>query len=240
LNLVPLTTFTLEDVEKANSAAQVGRVDTPIGAIEIETPVRRRQGAMVNFDDMKRISAWARDRHIGLHLDGARLLIETAYTGRPVAEYTSLFDTVYVSLYKYLNAASGAILAGPKALLSELYHTRRMFGGGLAQVWPFAAVALHTLADFEKSFRKAKDASEAVLKVLSTDSNFSIERIANGTNIFRLRVHSVNAPVYQLRLEEAGISAPGPERDWFAMRVNATWTRVSAEEIVTRFRKALG
>ncbi|HYI92674.1 MAG TPA: beta-eliminating lyase-related protein [Bryobacteraceae bacterium] len=244
LNLVPLgqakSTFTLEEVEKANSSAMLGRVAAPIGAIEIETPVRRRLGERFDFDEMKKISVWARGRKIGLHLDGARLLIETAYTGRPVNEYTSLFDTVYVSLYKYLNAASGAILAGPKALLENMYHVRRMFGGGLPQVWPFAAVALHTLKDFEATFRKARETSESVLKTLSTDSSFAIERIPNGTNIFRLRVHSVNAPVYHLRLEEAGISAAAPQQDWFALRVNATWARVAPEEIVARFRKALG
>ena len=244
LNLIPLgrdkATFTLEEVEKANSAAQLGRVAAPIGAIEIETPVRRRLGARFDFEEMKKISAWARERRVGLHLDGARLLIETAYAGRPVTAYTALFDTVYVSLYKYLNAASGAVLAGPKALLANLYQTRRMFGGGLQHVWPFAAVALHTLGDFEVSFGKARETSEAVLKTLSADSNFTIERIANGTNIFRLRVHNVNAPVYHLRLEEAGISAAAPEQDWFALRVNATWARVPADEILARFRKALG
>ena len=244
LNLIPLAkgqaTFTLDDVEKAQSSAQLGRVAAPIGAMQIETPVRRRSGERFDFDQMKRIAAWAKERKIGMHLDGARLLLETAYSGRPVTEYTALFDTVYVSLYKYLNAASGAILAGPKSLLTDLYHTRRMFGGGLHQVWPFAAVALHTLSDFEQNFRKAQSTSEAVLKTLSIDSNFGIERVPNGTNIFRLRVHSVNAPVYHLRLEEAGISAAAPERDWISLRVNTTWTRISADEIVARFRKALG
>ena len=61
-------------------------------------------------------------------------LLESAYAARPVKEYAALFDTVYISMYKYFNAASGAVLAGPKAQLAGLYHTRRMFGGGLHQV----------------------------------------------------------------------------------------------------------
>jgi threonine aldolase len=40
-------------------------------------------------------------------------------------------------MYKYFNAASGAVLAG--RLLDNLFHPRRMFGNGLCQVWPFAA-----------------------------------------------------------------------------------------------------
>jgi threonine aldolase len=240
LTLVPLSTFTLSEVELAVNDATAGRVETPVGAIQIESPIRRRLGERFDFDQMKAISTYARKRGIGLHLDGARLFIESAYTSRPVREYAALFDTVYISMYKYFNAASGAILAGPKSLIENLFHTRRMFGGGLHQVWPFAAVALHFLDGFEQRFRSAVEISERVLSLLSTDSNFAIERVANGTNIFRLRASSVNAPVYRERLELAGITASLPRSDWFTLGVNETWRRASAEEIVARFRKALG
>jgi threonine aldolase len=244
LTLIPLApgkaTFSLEEVEKAASDSMQGRVETPVGVIQIETPVRRRSGERFDFEQIKRIAAWARPRKVGLHLDGARLLLECAYTGRPVREYTALFDTVYVSLYKYFNAASGAILAGPKALLENLYHTRRMFGGGLPQVWPFAAVALHYVDGFEQRFRTAVETSERVLPMLGTDGNFEFQRVPNGTNIFRMKVYNVNAPVYQNRLEAAGISAHIPAGDWFTIQVNETWARVPAAEIAARFHKALG
>src|SRR5439155_13110220 len=106
-----------------------GRVPTPVGAIQIESPVRRKQGELFDFDAMQKVCAMARENQIGLHLDGARIFLASAYTGISPAQYASLFDTVYVSLYKYFNAASGAILAGPKRLLDGLYHTRRQFGG---------------------------------------------------------------------------------------------------------------
>jgi threonine aldolase len=243
LTLVPLApgkaTFTLEEVERAASATRLGRVETPIGAMQIESPVRRRSGERFDFSEMTRIAGWARKQGIGLHLDGARIFIESVYTGRPVHEYTALFDTVYVSMYKYFNAASGAVLAGPKALLGDLYQTRRMFGGSLHQAWPFAAVALHYSDKFEVSLRKARDTAEAVLAILSKDSNFTITRIAEGTNVFNFQVHGVNPPVYRDRLEQAGIVADAPG-EMFTMRVNPTWTRLPPAEIVARFRKAMG
>jgi threonine aldolase len=114
-----------------------------------------------------------------------------------------------------------------------------MFGGGLPQVWPFAAVALHYLDGFEARFRAARDAAERVIAALGKDSNFGLERIPNGTNIFRLRVFGVNAPVYQHRLDNAGISAGNPTGDWFHIQVNETWTRRPAMEIAESFRGAL-
>jgi threonine aldolase len=231
----------LEEVQRAVVNSSLGRVATPVGALQIESPVRRRRGERFDFQQMQKIAAWAREKGIGLHLDGARLFLESAYTGRPVREYAALFDTVYVSVYKYFNAASGALLAGPKALLDDLYHTRRMFGGGLPHVWPFAAVALHYLDGFEQRFQSAVNTAERVISTLSKDANFELERIPNGTNIFRMRLTGVNGPVYQQRLDAEGIGAATPaEGSWFTLQVNETWARVPAAEIVGRFRKALG
>jgi threonine aldolase len=157
-----------------------------------------------------------------------------------VKEYTALFDTVYVSMYKYFNAAAGAVLAGPKALLADLFQTRRMFGGGLSQVWPYATVALHYMAGFEQRFRSSVETAERVITALRADSNFGVEAIPNGTNIFRMRVFNVNAPVYKLRLEDAGISIADPVGDWFGVQVNETWNRLPANEIAARFRQGLG
>jgi threonine aldolase len=245
LNLIPLApgkaTFTLDEVERAANDAVMGRVLAPVGAIQIESPVRRRVGERFDFEQMKRISAWARSRGVGMHLDGARLFLECGYTGRSPKEYAALFDTVYVSVYKYFNAASGAILAGPKEMLANAYHPRRMFGGSLPHAWPYAAVALHYVEGFETRFRAAVETSEHVIALLAKDGSFAIERVPNGTNIFRLKAFNVNAPVYRDRLEGAGVYAPQPgQGDWFSLQVNETWRRAPAEELAARFRKALG
>ena len=72
------------------------------------------------------------------------------------------------------------------------------------------------------------------------NSNFGVERIPNGTNIFRLRVFNVNAPVYKMRLFDAGVTAADPAGEWFSMQVNETWGRAPAAEITRRLTQALG
>ena len=244
LTLVPLAagqaTYSLEDAEAAAHRAQAGRVVTPVSAIVIESPVRRKAGERFDFDQMKKISAWAAQRKIGRHLDGARLYVESAYSRRSVKEYAALFDTVYISMYKYFNAPSGAMLAGPKALLADLYHARRMFGGGLPASWPFAAVALQYLEGFGERMARAAATGEKVIEALSRDGNFVVERIPRGTNVFRLKPIGANAPAYQGRLEQAGISAHTPPGDTLTIQVNETWNRAAVDEIVRRFQRAIG
>jgi threonine aldolase len=244
LHLVPLApgraTFTLEDVVREAERGASGRVSVPIGAIQIETPVRRNVGEAFDWAEMKRVTHWARERKIGLHLDGARLFLAAAYSRVQPREYAALFDTVYVSMYKYFNASSGAVLAGPKSLLENLFHTRRMFGGGLCQVWPFAAVALHYFDGFEERYRQAVATSEHVIGALQRDARFEVQRVPNGTNIFFLRAKGVNAGLYQQRTQAAGISLAAARDDRFRVMVNETWNRASSEEILDRFQKSLG
>src|SRR4051794_17924019 len=192
LTLLPLApgraSFTLEEAAAEIAGPPEARVAIPVGAISIETPVRRMSGEAFDFAEMRRISEFARERGIGLHLDGARLLIEAVYTGIAPTEYAGLFDTVYVSLYKYLNAAAGAILAGPAALLDGLYHQRRMFGGGLPHVWPYAAVALHFLDGFAERFAAAAAAFDQLLDALRDPPRVTIARPPNATNVAVLTV----------------------------------------------------
>ena len=108
-------TFTADDVQRVLDQTKGARVVSRVSAIAIETPVRRKQGERFRSGEVKKIVALARREGIRLHLDGARLFLQAAYPARDVAEYARPFDTVYVSLYKYFNAASGAILAGPRS-----------------------------------------------------------------------------------------------------------------------------
>lgn len=241
LHLVPVApgkaTFTAEDVQRENERGGSGRVAVPIGAIQIESPVRRKSGENFDFDEMKRVSRWARERRIGLHLDGARLFLGSAYSGVSVREYAALFDTVYVSMYKYFNAASGAVLAGPKGLIENLYHQRRMFGNGLSHVWPFAGVALHYFEGFATRYAQAVATSEKVIGALEADSRFEVARVPNGTNIFSLRVKGADVPTIQKRAAANGIIL-GPAREGrFQVQVNETWARASAESIVSRLHR---
>ena len=248
LTLVPLApgraTFTLAEIEQAVAGAPEMRVAVPVGAISIETPVRRVAGEAFDPAELRRISAFAREQGIGLHLDGARLLLEAAYTGIAPADTADLFDTVYVSLWKYLNAASGAILAGPHRLLDGLYHQRRMFGGSLPHAWPYAAVALHFLDGFAERFAEAVIVADRVFAALAEHSRVKVERPTMATNVTLLQVSGVGAVHLPERLLRFGIairearqaSQNGAE---FALHTNETILRRPLAEIVGRFTAAL-
>jgi threonine aldolase len=232
--------FTLEDVQAEDVRARAGRVKVRIGAISIESPVRRKLGGVFDFEELSRISAWAESEGIGRHLDGARLFIGAAYTGIPVKSWAGLFDTVYVSLWKYFNAGSGAILAGPADLLDGLFHTRRMYGGSLIRGWVYAAVALHYLDGFEERFQRGIETSEDLFSRLENHPSFTIRRIPGGSNVFVLGVLGTDPRAFHERVAAAGISMREPREDGsIVVQVNETWASVAGEELGRRMVAAL-
>jgi threonine aldolase len=248
LTLVPLAAgragFTLAEAEVEIAGPTEARVAIPVGAISIESPVRRMAGEAFDLAELRRIAAFAREREIGLHLDGARLLIEAVYTGIAPAETAGLFDTVYVSLYKYLNAASGAILAGPQPLLDGLFHQRRMFGGGLPHAWPYAAVALYYLDGFAERFAAAAAAADTLFAALAGHPRARIERPAHATNVSLLHVAGETAAALPARLLAGGIAirpprAISPAGAIFALHTNETILYRPIAETIDAFLAAL-
>lgn len=224
LNLVPLS-ITLDEVKDEVERAEQGRVAAPVGAISIETPIRRYSGQVVPFPVMESICAYARSQGLGLHLDGSRLFLASPYTGISVKRYAALFDTVYVSTWKYFNASFGAILAGPEKLLKDLYHQRRMFGGGLPHVWTEAATTLHYLEGFEQRFSQAVRNADTMLRSLGA------RRVENGTNIAYIRT-----PVRVKELRAAGIVVGAPRDGEVAVQTNETLLRRAPDELADLLR----
>jgi threonine aldolase len=241
LTLMPLATgratFAADDVLRLLEQTKGGRVVSRVSAIAVETPVRRMTGAHFDAGELAKIVAIARREGIRLHLDGARLFLQAAYTGDNVVEYAKPFDTVYVSLYKYFNAASGAILAGPRDIIDGMFHGRRMFGGGLNAVWPYALVARHYLDGFAQRYATAVKISEDWIRGLPQDA-FAVERIPSGTNLFRLRVRGTDPTVLRKRLAERGVLLSPPQGDAFLVGVNETLNRTTAPELIDAFLRA--
>ena len=59
-----------------------------------------------------------------------------------------------------------------------------MFGGGLAKVWPFAAIALHFFQGFPERYARAVGVAREWTQLVSGHEAFSTEPIPAGTNLF--------------------------------------------------------
>jgi threonine aldolase len=233
LNLVPLapgkSTFEVSEVRSWVERSAGGRVETPVGAIVIESPVRRKDHEMFDPGAMEQISAYARERGIRLHLDGARMFSLPHHSGKTVRDYAALFDTVYVSLWKHFNGACGAILAGTEAFIQGLFHIRRMFGGSLPQAWPEIALIAESAERFEHEYARAWKSAGELIALFESDKRFKVRQVANGTSRFFLTVAGTAPAELTERLSQKSVvlSHPQPDTGMIPVQVNPTLLRTT-------------
>ena len=245
LNLVPLaegsSTVNLDEVKRWVERTAQGRVELKVGAISIESPVRRKDHQSVDFDELERVCRYAREQGIRLHLDGARLFNLPQHTGKSVKAYAALFDSVYVSLWKHFNGASGAILAGDKKFIEGLFHTRRMFGGSLPHAWPQVAFVANYVDGYELEYAKAWRAVDQLIALLQSDGRYKVRKVENGTSKFFLELPGVAPGVLAERASKKGIVLPAGPADAkeIGLQVNATILRQSPESLAQIFIELL-
>jgi len=238
LNLVSLAEGraapTLAEIKAAVDEAENGPYPLRVGAISLESPVRRVKGEMVDPALVREISAYAKTKNIKLHLDGARLLM--APPGYDIAGTAALFDTVYVSLYKYLDAPFGAVLAGSKADIAKVRDLRHRFGGTIYQGWECAVPVLAALDDFDARHRAAFAAADQLFAALKAQGLATVKPAPNASNIRELMVKPKVAEGLFDRMRVAGVRMLQPENGVVEVYINDTITRRPVEEYLGLFR----
>lgn len=157
-----------------------------LGTVVIENPVRRADGTYVPIDTLKEISTYCKENTYKMHLDGARIHLASAFSNVSIAEYASYFDTVYISLYKYLNAAGGAILCGDAKIIDQISHQIKTLGGTVFQSWNNTSMALHYLNGIEERWSEVIKSTQNLIAELTKIVGVRITTLKNGTNIYDL------------------------------------------------------
>ena len=245
--LMPLapgaTYFTAQQLQQAIEGLKNEEVfATGIGAVAIENPVRRTEGRMIPLEEIKKISTYCRSKNLPLHLDGARLYMASAWSGISIKEYASYFDTVYISLYKYLGASGGAILCGDKAVIDKMPHLIKVHGGSMYSNWTNAAMALHRLEGFENRMQEAVKRADVVFTSLNKLPSIKVSPVAGGTNIYTMTLgKGVDGKKLQQRLsQEYNIRMAGfNEKNEAPVWVNETWLYRDAGYIVDAYAKSI-
>ena len=128
-------------------------------------------GKVLSLDYMLRATRLARENGLRCHLDGARVFNAAVKIGRPVADITSMFDTVSICLSKGLAAPAGSIVVGDVETIRKARRLRKMVGGGMRQAGILAAGGIYALQNnierLADDHRRANELSIAVSQLAS-------------------------------------------------------------------------
>ena len=126
-------------------APDMGPFFVPTRAVSVENTHNFAGGAVTPLADLKALRAFADERRVGVHLDGARLWNAHVASGVSLAEYGATADVVAVALSKGLGAPVGSLVAGTTDVVGEARVWRKRLGGGMRQVGVLAAAGLYAL-----------------------------------------------------------------------------------------------
>ncbi|KAI0548636.1 l-allo-threonine aldolase [Xylaria curta] len=129
--------LTLEDVQE-NVVLSDDVHACPTRVISLENSLN---GMVMPLEEVRRISAFARENSILMHCDGARLWEVVASGGGSLTDFCACFDTVSLCFSKGLGAPIGSIMVGTKRLIKQGRWVRKSIGGGLRQSGVVAAAA---------------------------------------------------------------------------------------------------
>lgn len=195
----------LEAVEEMYSEGSLHRRRTAL--ICMENTHNRSGGRIYPFGEMERLSSFARERGVKVHLDGARLCNASVETGIPLSKYAALADTVSICLSKGLGAPIGSCLVGPRKEIERARLIRKSWGGGMRQVGIIAAAGIYALEHNAGRLKEDHENAKALARGLSKIPGISLDPAGVETNIvvFEVTVPGMSAHAFTEIIQRRGI-----------------------------------
>ncbi len=189
---------------EAMFAPDMGPFFVPTKALSIENTHNFAGGAVQPIETIERLRAFADDRGVSVHLDGARIWNAHVATGVPLARYGAAAHVLAVCLSKGLGAPVGSLLVGSRETVTEARVWRKRMGGGMRQIGILAAAGLYALDHHVE--RLADDHVHARLLAEACGA----DPAAVDTNIVVVDVPDAAAAVAAAREHDVLVSAVGP------------------------------
>ena len=208
----------LDTFRAAYSTREGQRV--PTGVIALENSHNVAGGRVYGRDRLAPIVAFARERAIPLHLDGARIWNAAVALETTPAKLVEGFTTVSFCLSKGLGAPVGSLLCAAADAIEEARDRRRLLGGAMRQAGVLAAAGLVALRDGPG--RLALDHRHAGLLAEAAAAN-------DGLEIDLATVES-NIVIFRVR-RRPGETAPGNRWVVEAEREGVLSSTMSADEV---------
>ena len=200
-------------------------------------------GKVLSQSYLNEFSAFALQKGLARHLDGARLFNAavaqaSALGTSPYDEAKSIaqcFDSVSVCFSKGLGAPMGSALCGSKDLIAKAHRVRKMAGGGLRQAGFMAAAASYALDHHVLRLAEDHQLMQHLAQGLSDIPGLHVE--APQTNIlFVDLVGDVKAKgaALQTHLKLAGIDMTGLYRLRFVTHLDVDRTGIDRAIVAVR------
>ena len=140
------------------------------GMICLENTHNRCFGAPLSISYMNSVSNIAKEHHLKIHVDGARIFNAAASLNTSVKKLVSVANSISFCLSKGLSAPVGSLVCGRKEFIAKARRIRKSLGGGMRQAGIIAAAGLEAL---DTMIERLKDDHKNARKLAEGIQNIS-------------------------------------------------------------------
>ncbi|PLR74761.1 threonine aldolase family protein [Bacillus sp. UMB0728] len=240
-----IETVLLADKTRVIELEDVTSMEEEVACLLLELPQREIGGQLPDYETLEKISAYCREKGIKLQLDGARLLEVLPFYEKTAAEVCSLFDSVYISLYKGIGGIAGAILAGGREFTEKSKIWKRRHGGDLISLYPYILSAdfyfdrrSDKMADY---YQDAKELAE-MFNSSKGISTLPTIPVSNMFHVYLQHRKEEIEPILTEVQEETGVGFTGNLRDkeghscYFELSIGDMYREVPKKQLEKAFQ----
>lgn len=182
--------------------------------IEIENTHNREGGSCYTSAELKALKDFATEKHLLIHMDGARVFNAASAKGMTVKKISSFCDTVTFCLSKGLGAPVGSMLCGSKEFIDEARRVRKLLGGGMRQAGILAAAGIYALENNVERIQEDHVHAKVIANALADTKWAEIDPNTVETNILFFYTPRFPAEKVAAALKRKGIlcGPSGPDK----------------------------
>jgi len=151
--------------------------------IALENTHNRCGGTAQSVEYTHQVAAFAHERGLKVHLDGARVFNAAAALGVPVKELTGEIDSITFCLSKGLSAPVGSVLCGSQEFIRRAHRARKLLGGGMRQAGVLAAAGIVALEKMVPRLVEDHARARTLAEGLSENQGFLLDAGTPATNM---------------------------------------------------------
>ncbi|MCL2539568.1 MAG: low-specificity L-threonine aldolase [Oscillospiraceae bacterium] len=177
------------DLADLGAAIRDENIHCPVTTlICVENTHNEAGGVVQPTEYLAELRAFADDKKLPVHMDGARVFNAAAALNTDVKEITRFADSVSVCLSKGLCAPVGAMICGTKDFIRLARRYRKMLGGGMRQAGVLAAAGIVALKEMTGRLGTDNRNARILAEGLSGFDGICIDLDTVQTNIIRFHM----------------------------------------------------
>ena len=191
------------DLEKV--AALIKPDDAHFARTRLLVLENTQNGRVLTLSYIREAIAFARERSLAIHLDGARVFNAAVKLGMPVGDITRGFDSVSLCLSKGLGAPVGSVLVGKQDFIARAHRIRKMLGGGMRQAGVLAAACLYAVENHVRRLAEDHANAQQLAGSLAGIRGLTLDPAQVQTNMLFATMSPQHAAPLTEHLRKAGI-----------------------------------